>query len=283
MDVWLSISTCLPMFRMHGAFTFYMWPPTSVRLAVTRGSSQLQDLPVCSRISWKCGLLVTCVSDASHLGPAASLEASQPSDILGTALQEAHPSISHVSPDVLPIRFPVLCKWFCFRSAAASCPSLVQRHSCVRLPWTLPRLRTPNDTPPLRTVGTVWSTVVLTTVTIPAGAGALSPRRQATAIAISAGSWKAAFRSTGSKGQGMVYARFATSFSENARLAGRLRRVPITAYLRAPALQRHASTQSDPWHKDPLAIFDPPRSPGSLEHMPQRRPRRGHRPQGFPD
>ena len=215
-----------------------------------------------------------------RLGPAASLEASQPSDILGTALQEAQASISQVSPDVTPhtqdpvssvvqvVLFPLRRRFL----------SLLQRHSCVRLPWTLPRLRTPNDTPPLRTVGNVWSRVVLTTV----------PRRWS--------SFNATNRSRRSPSRRVPGRRPSARLVEWAgygarQVCNRFRgkcpscwppsSSPNQAYLRAPALQRHASTRSYPWHTDPLVFFDLVRGPGSLEQMPQRRPRRGHRSEGF--
>ena len=61
-----------------------------------------EDL-VCKTVSWKRGLLATRVGEASHPGPAAtSAESAQHSDILGAALQEAHPPVFQVSHDQVP-------------------------------------------------------------------------------------------------------------------------------------------------------------------------------------
>ena len=256
MDVWLSISTCLPMFRMHGAFTFYMWPPTSVRLAVTRGSSQLQDLAVCSRISWKCGLLATRVGEASHLRPAGSLEPSQPSDILGTALQEAHPSISHVSPDVTPSHSRPGFQCCASGSVSAPPPLPVPGSASLLRPAPLDSARAPNCKRHASCTDRwyclvqscpdhcphCWSSFNATT-----GHG----ERHL------GGFLEGGLPLDWLEGTGYGVRQFCNQFRGKCPSCWPPLSSPNQAYLRAPALQRHASTRSDPWHTDPLAIFDP--------------------------
>ena len=58
----------------------------------------------------------------------------------------------------------------------------------------------------------------------------------------------------------------------------RLHRVPTAAFLWASTFRRHAAARTEPQHTHPLAVVDPPQSSGSLEHLPQRSPRRGPRP-----
>ena len=205
-----------------------------------------EDLPLCAMISWKCGLLATCGVEASHPGPATSLKASQPSDILGTALQEAHPSTSQVSPGVTPTSlmwFPALCRPVLFPLRRPSL-CLVQRPFGVRLPWTLPKPRTPSDPP---STGRWYCTVQS------------CPEH-----------WLHTSRGWSSFNAMKGNCRILSTrvLWEVPVMLPRLHRVPTSACLWAPALRRFATSRS-------------PRSAGSLEQMPQRRPRRGHR-QGFP-
>ena len=58
---------------------------------------------MCILMSWKRGLLATREGEASHPGPAVSVEDSVPSmDILVAALQEAHQPGSQMSCDQVP-------------------------------------------------------------------------------------------------------------------------------------------------------------------------------------
>ena len=109
---------------------------------------------ICILVSWKCGLLATRVGEASHSGPAVSVEDSVPSmDILRAALQEAHKPGSQMSCDHVPYSFCSSCipSWFgtlsssssrfCFFLSPSSCSSRLvpgsQLQASRLLTWSL--------------------------------------------------------------------------------------------------------------------------------------------------